>query len=236
MNIEAAIRRPLKIKADDFWLLKTSGAFAAYSKSELIEGEMWGVPLQDSEEPESDAVFPIKLRVVDYERLCEAGSFEAQRRTELIDGLVYAMNPQYRPHGFAKDEIAYRLRIALERIESSYHVATEQSVAMPPHHEPEPDIILTSAPRGPGAIPGESVALLAEVSASTAAFDLNDKAHAYAAFGIPEYWVVDLNRTVIHQMWRPEGDGYAERQEVPFGAAIQAMTIGGLSIDTAGLS
>ncbi|HZF94323.1 MAG TPA: Uma2 family endonuclease [Allosphingosinicella sp.] len=237
MNIEAAIRRPrpLKLKASDFWLLRESGAFAGFSKSELLEGELWGVPVQDEDEPESDAVFPIKLRVSDYERLCEAGSFQSQRRTELIDGLVYAMNPQYRPHGFAKDELAYRLRIALESNSSNLHVATEQSVAMPPHDEPEPDIILTTAPRGPGAIPGESVALLVEVSASTTDFDLNDKAHAYAAFGIPEYWVVDLNRAVIHQMWRPQGN-YAERQEVPFGAAIQAATIAGLTIDTAGLS
>jgi len=238
MNIEAAIRRPrpLKITADDFWLLKKAGAFATYSKSELIHGEMWGVPVQDGDEPESDAVFPIKLRVSDYERLCEAGSFEAQRRTELIDGLVYAMNPQYRPHGFAKDELAYRLRTALERIGSNLHVATEQSVAMPPHDEPEPDIILTTAPRGPGAIPGESVALLAEVSASTSDFDLNDKARTYAAFGIPEYWVVDINRAVIHQMWQPDGDDYVKREEVPFGATIRAVTIEGLAIETAGLS
>jgi Uma2 family endonuclease len=238
MNIEAAIRRPrpLKLRADDFWLLRESGAFAAYSKSELLDGELWGVPVQSEDEPESDAVFPIKLRVADYERLCDAGSFEGQRRTELIDGLVYAMNPQYRPHGFAKDELAYRLRQALESMGSHLHVATEQSVAMPPHDEPEPDIILTNAPRGPGAIPGDSVALLAEVSASTTDFDLTDKAQAYAAFGTPEYWVVDINRGVIHQMWRPQGNSYAERQEVPFGATIRAVTIEGLSVDTAGLS
>jgi Uma2 family endonuclease len=238
MNIEAPIRRPrpLKLQADDFWLLRKSGAFAGYSKSELIEGELWGVPVQADDEDESDAVFPIKLRVTDYERLCDAGSFEAQRRTELIDGLVYAMNPQYRPHGYAKDELAYRLRKALESIGSNLYVATEQSVAMPPHDEPEPDIILTTAPRGPGAIPGESVALLAEVSASTLEFDLNEKARAYAAFGIPEYWVVDLNRAIIHQMWRPKGDEYAQRQEVGFGARLEAATIAQLAVETAGLS
>lgn len=238
MNIEAAIRRPrpLKLRADDFWLLRKSGAFAGYSKSELIEGELWGVPVQDEDEDESDAVFPIKLSVTDYERLCDAGSFGGQRRTELIDGLVYAMNPQYRPHGFARDELAYRLRLVLERIGSNLHVATEQSAAMPPHDEPEPDIILTTAPRGPGAIPGESVAMLAEVSASTTEFDLTEKVRAYAAFGILEYWVVDLNRAIIHQMWSPEGNGYSKRQEVPFGSTISAVTVDGLAVETAGLS
>ena len=238
MNIEAAIRRPrpVKIMATDFWLLKKSGAFEEYSKSELLDGELWGVPVQDEDEPESDAVYRIPLRIEDYERLSAAGAFLAYRKTELIDGLVYAMNPQYRPHGFVKDELAYRLRTALERIGSNLHVATEQSVALPPHDEPEPDIILTTAPRGPGAIPGESVVLLIEVSDSTLHFDLNDKARAYAAFGIPEYWVVDVNAGVIHQMWTPRGDGYAERREVAFGARVDAATIDGVSVETSGLS
>jgi Uma2 family endonuclease len=238
MNIEAALRRPrpVKIMASDFWLLKKSGAFAGYSKSELLDGELWGVPVQDENEPESDAVFRIPLRIQDYERLCETGAFLAHRKTELIDGLVYAMNPQYRPHGFVKDELAYRLRTALEHLGSNLHVATEQSVALPPRDEPEPDIILTTAPRGVGAIPGESVALLVEVSDSTVHFDLNDKARAYASFGIPEYWVVDVNTGVIHQMWSPAGEAYSEREETKFGERIEAATIEGLAVETAGLN
>lgn len=238
MNIEAAIRRPrpVKIMASDFWLLKKSGAFAGYSKSELLDGELWGVPVQGESEPESDAIYRIPLRIEDYERLGAAGAFVAHRKTELVHGLVYAMNPQYRPHGYVKDEIAFRLRTALERIDPDLHVATEQSVALPPHHEPEPDIILTTAPRGPGAIPGESVALFVEVSDSTLQFDLNDKARAYAAFGIPEYWVIDVSARIIHQMWSPTCDGYAQRREVPFGARIDAATVERLAVETTGLS
>jgi|SRR5215217_1471772 len=238
MNIEAAIERPrpIKLTVDDFLLLRKSGAFVSYSKSELLEGELWGVPVQDEDEPESDASYPIKLRIADYERLCDAGAFASQRRTELINGLVYRMNPQYRPHGYAKDELAYRLRTALEAMGSDLHVATEQSVVLAPHNEPEPDIILTTAPRGPGAIPGESVALLIEISASTAQFDLTEKAPAYAGSGIPEYWVVDLNARLVHQMWQPKGTDYAEQHEVPLGEPIEAATIHGLAVQTDGLS
>jgi len=243
MNVQAAIERPrpVKLTVDDFRLLKGAGVFAGFSKSELIEGELLGVPAQgedepESDRPESDQIVPIKLRIEDYLRLDQAEAFKACGRTELIDGLVYAMNPQYRPHGFVKDELAYRLRRALETLGSPLHVATEQSVAMAPVSEPQPDIILTTAPSGSGAIPCDSVALLVEVADSTIRFDLGEKARAYAAGGIQEYWVADVNARVIHQMWAPEGEDYAERREVAFGERIAAATIAGLAVETGGIN
>jgi Uma2 family endonuclease len=238
MNVQTAMRRPerVKLKVGDFLLLKRSGAFAGFSRSELLDGELWGVPSQDEDEPGSDRRVPIKLRIEDYLRLDQAGAFSAYGKTELIDGVVYAMNPQHRPHGFAKDELAYRLRRALEAIGSALHVATEQSVAIEPDNEPQPDIILTSEPRGPGAIPGASVALLAEVAATTSGFDLNEKARAYAAGGIVEYWVVDVSRSVIHQMWAPENGAYSKQRKVRLGERIEAATIEGLAVETAGIN
>lgn len=237
MNVQTAMRRPERVKltVGDFLLLKRAGAFAAFSKSELLDGELWGVPLQDEDGAESDRRERIPLRVEDYLRLHQAGAFAAYGKTELIDGIVYAMNPQHRPHGFAKDELAYRLRRALESMGSGLHVATEQSVAMEPASEPQPDIILTSEPRGPGAIPGASVALLVEVSATTAGFDLKEKARAYAAAGIAEYWVVDVDARVIHQLSGPGGDAYAQRRMVAFGEQVEAATIEGLAVETDGI-
>lgn len=174
----------------------------------------------------------VKLRVKDYATLDQSGAFAPYIATELIDGMVYAMSPQYRPHGFVKDELAYRIRRALEAKDSSLHVATEQSVEMAPYSEPQPDIIVTSQPRGAGAIPANSIALLVEVSVTTLEFDMIDKAALYAAAQIPEYWVVGVDGRVIHQMWGPQGESYAERREVPFGERVEAATIMGLAIET----
>jgi Uma2 family endonuclease len=238
MNVQSDIGRPepVKLTTDHFRLLRQAGAFSAYSRSELLGGELWGIPARDEDQPESDAVHPIKLRIEDYLCLHQAGALKRYGKTELIDGQVYAMNPQHRPHGFAKDELAYRLRQALEAIGSDLHVATEQSVAMPPHDEPEPDIILTTEPRGLGAIPGESVAMLVEVSASSRNFDLTQMLRVYAAAGIAEYWVVDVNAGMIQQMWSPEGEDYGERREVKFGERIEAATIEGLAVETVGIA
>lgn len=178
---------------------------------------------------------PYKLRIEDYDLLDQAGAFAGEPKTELIDGVLYQVSPQHRLHGFAKDELAYRLRRALEALGSTLHVATEQSVAMGPYSKPQPDIILTSQPRGPGAIPVESVALIAEIAVSSTDFDLNEKLRIYAAAGIREYWVVDVNEKVVRQHWNPNGESYGEGAELPFGSALRSISIDGLTVETGGL-
>lgn len=228
---------PVKLTVDDFLLLRQAGAFTGFSKSELLEGRLSGVPHKDADGSDwrSDASLPVRLRSSEYEMLAEAGAFDEIGRTELVDGIVYAMSPQYRAHGYATSELAYRLRRALEALASPLYVAFEQSVDLAPHSEPQPGVILTTAPRGEGAIPAASVALLVEVSVTTRAFDLGEKAAVYAAAGVPEYWVVDVRAGTIHQLWSPGSDGYAKRREVAFGAPVDAVTIAGLAVGTADL-
>lgn len=222
----------MKLTVDDFWYLKQAGAFSDYSKSELLDGDISGVPLQGEDEPESDASIPIKLRAQDYSLLDEAGKLDAHGKTELIDGVIYAMSPQHRPHWFIKNELNYRLRRALEAMGSSLYVGTEGSVLVSEHDVPEPDIIVTSDPIGKGPIPLDSVRLLVEISDSSRDMDFGIKVALYATSGIPEYWVVDVNEKVIHQMWAPEGEAYAERRDVAFGERIEAATVAGLAVAT----
>ncbi|HEX9963869.1 MAG TPA: Uma2 family endonuclease [Allosphingosinicella sp.] len=225
--------QPVKLTRADFWLLKRAGAFEGYSKSELLEGELWGVPVEDDE---SDAVCPIKLRIKDYLRLHEAGAFKRYARTELLDGLVYAMSPQYRPHMFPKDELAYRLRRALEATGNRLFVGTEGSVALSDIDLPLPDILLTDDPRGAGPVPGSSIRLLVEIAVTSLDHDLSHKARVYADRGVPEYWVLDVNDGVIHQMWSAQGKAYADGRDVKLGERIEAATIEGLVVETDGIN
>lgn len=227
MNVEVAIDRPraLGLTVDSFLLLKQKGAFKAFWKSELIEGELYGTLLENGREPEGDDTFQIKLRIEDFALLDAAGAFSDYTGTELVHGLVYEVSPQYRQHGYVKDEIAYRLRRCLEALQSDLHVATEQSVEIAPYSEPQPDIILTREPRGSGAIPGASIQLVIEVSVNTARFDLHDKAQVYAQAGIAEYWVVEVEAQVIHQMWSPVAQHYTEQRQVALGELIKGATL-----------
>lgn len=170
-----------------------------------------------------------RLTVDDYVSLAESGAF-GDARTELIDGEIIVMAPEFRRHAYVRDELAYRLRRALEAIDSNLYAASG-SVLFDHHAMPQPDIVLTSEPRGDGPIPIASVALLVEVSATTLQDDLGRKLRLYARHSIPEYWVVDVESQIIHQMWVPEGDAYAQRREVSFGERIEAATVAGLAVE-----
>lgn len=174
----------------------------------------------------------VKLRVEDYLALDDAGAFDAYGKTELLDGEVVYMNAQHRPHARIKSRLFRLLADALDRHAGGLEALVEGSVAMPPYNVPEPDIAVTAEPEGEGLIPLASLALVIEVADTTLRGDMGRKRKIYAREGVAEYWVVDVRTAVIHQMWSPAGDAYAERREVAFGEILTAATIEGLTVAT----
>lgn len=175
---------------------------------------------------------PVKLRVEDYLTLDGIGAFDAYGRTELIEGEVVYMNAQHRPHARIKSRLSRLLGNALEELGSDLEPLIEGSVAMPPHNVPEPDIALTTEPEGKGLIPLTSLALVIEVSDATLRHDLGRKKRIYAREGVPEYWVIDVNAGLIHQLWMPAGEEYGQARQIAFGEMLTAATLPGLSVDT----
>jgi Uma2 family endonuclease len=185
--------------------------------------------------PRLDTLEKARLRVEDFLLLDRSGAFGGNRRTELIEGDIYYMNAQYRPHARVKAKLYDELRDWVRSSGSALTVMIETTVAMPPHNAPEPDLVLTSEPDGDGPIPVASVALLIEIADTTLKDDLGIKAKTYAAQGVPEYWVADVNGRVIHQMWSLGEGGYAARRVVGFGEKMAAETLVRLVFDTSGL-
>lgn len=178
---------------------------------------------------------PVRLTVRDFLRLDEAGAFEAYAKTELIEGVIVAMNAQFSMHARVKSRLFRRLAEAVDRAMPGYEVWAEVSVAIAPENLPEPDLVVTnfsSDERVP--VPSETVSLIVEIADTTAAFDLGPKARIYAAAGIAEYWVVDL-AGAIRQHWEPQPDGYAQQRTITLGDRIEAATVAGLAVATAGL-
>lgn len=174
----------------------------------------------------------VKLRVEDYLSLDRDGAFEGYGKTELIDGEVTYMNAQHRPHARIKSRLYMALTAALVGRPERLEALVEGSIAIPPRDVPEPDITITSEPDGHGLIPLGSVRLVVEVADTTLSADLTRKASIYAGHGVPEYWVVDVNGSVIHQMWQPTGGAYQQRSLIRFGSLMTAATIADLTIPT----
>lgn len=185
--------------------------------------------------PLNTAHLPLKLRVEDYLALDREGAFDAYRKTELIDGGVLFMNAQHRAHARVKSRLHLLIAAALSATDSRLEALVEASVAIPPHDVPEPDIVLTDDAGGDGLVPASSVALVVEVSDTTLDTDLGAKVALYASAGIREYWVVDVQRRAIEQLWSPVDRDYAQRTSLAFGDSLSARTIDGFEIDTARL-
>ena len=168
----------------------------------------------------------VRLRVEDFLALAESGALPDHERTELIDGSIYWVAPEHRPHAGMKMDLVFRINDALRLHRPDLAVVSEVTVGMPPHDAPLPDIVVTSEPEGEGVVPLGSVRLLVEVSVTTLRDDLGSKLRSYAAHGVPEYWVVDVAKGMLHQMWSPSGDGYARTEIVEVRAPLTIRTLG----------
>jgi Uma2 family endonuclease len=172
----------------------------------------------------------VRLRVEDFLWLAEVGALPDHERTELVDGSIYWVAPQHLPHSRMKSDLYDRIRDALRSERPDLRVLTETTVSMPPHDAPLPDIIVLQHVEGDGMIPLASVRLIVEVAVSTLQDDLGTKLQAYAAHGVPEYWVADVAAGVVHQMWAPADSGYGNTEVVDARGPLTIRTLA-LTID-----
>ncbi len=176
-----------------------------------------------------------KLTVKDFVTLDRAGAFAQYGKTELLDGVVVYVNAQYAPHYKLKNKLYRRLADACDILKPRLFAWSEGAISIEPHAVPEPDIFVTEVEPTEDLIGIGLVKLVVEVASTTLSTDLGYKARLYARAGLPEYWVADIDRQVVHQLWAPAFETFERQREVAFGQPLTAVTILGLEIDTTGL-
>ena len=178
----------------------------------------------------------VKLRVEDFDLLAMNGGLEGLERTELLDGDIYQMSPQYLAHGTAKALFYEALLDWKRKHRPELALLSDVSVAMPPSDEPMPDVILCDKPRGIKGVPVETVHLLIEIADTSRQRGMGYKKSLYARQGVPEYWVVDIDKRKVWQFSSPGVEGYEAEIEVPFGEILRAATLAGLYVETVEMS
>ena len=173
---------------------------------------------------------PVKLTVDDFVLLEQSGAFDRYAKSELIDGTIYVVNSQFSEHMAVKNNLYHRLADACDRLD--LQAWSEGSVDMSPDSLPEPDLLVTSVRPTKGYVRLSTVVLLGEVADSSLSSDMGINAALYAAKGVPEYWVADVQGRAVHQLWNPGPEGYRQRRTVPFGDRLEAATIAGLAVGT----
>ena len=142
-----------------------------------------------------------------------AGLF-ANERVELLDGTIVTMSAQSSPHAGT----VHRLHRVLARtFGDAACVRMQAPVVLNDWSEPEPDVTACAADRydytRAHPLPTQ-ILLVCEVSLSSLDYDRSEKARAYAASGIPEYWIVDVESRVIHVLADPDpATGRYRREE-----------------------
>lgn len=150
-----------------------------------------------------------RLDVHAYHRMGEAGIFAPEDRVELIDGDLIDMAPISQGHAAIVNGLTEALVLACA---GRAIVSTQNPIRLDLSSEPQPDLAVlrrrpdfyaTGTPPGPA-----DTLLLIEVANTSLRFDRIVKLPLYARAGIPEVWIVDLNRRVIEAFRTPEAGTY----------------------------
>jgi Uma2 family endonuclease len=167
---------------------------------------------------------PRRLRRTEYMRLVDAGVFEREA-VELLYGQLVTMSPQGDLHiNVAADLAAMLIRQLGER----YRVRSHSGLGLWTYSCPEPDVSvveMTDVRTGP-----RGAFLVVEAALSSHAKDRILKAPLYAQAGIPNYWLVDLDRMKIEVYTQPRGRRYRRVQTLGRGDTLRAVGLPRASI------
>jgi Uma2 family endonuclease len=155
-----------------------------------------------------------KITGAEFDAMVERGAFDTigPRKVELIRGEIRFMNPAGPIHD---DNIDYLTRWSTDNTTASEATIRVQCGFVCDDNRPEPDILWLKPQRYREIRPtATDVLLLIEVSDSSLATDLQEKADLYAESGVSEYWVVDIPASRIHVMSESNGKSYRNIQVV----------------------
>ncbi|MFN0079958.1 MAG: Uma2 family endonuclease [Prosthecobacter sp.] len=147
-----------------------------------------------------------------YHALIQSGAFTEDDRLELINGYLVQKMSIGPNHAGAVKALNFLLN---RRLGDRAIVAVQDPITINEYSEPEPDIVIArfrddfyrQSHPGPG-----DVILVIEVADSSLSYDLTAKIPLYAAAGIPEAWLVNLNARQMTVFRQPEGAAYTQSE------------------------
>jgi Uma2 family endonuclease len=183
--------------------------------------------------PRPEAPSRHRFTVDDVFRMQDAGVLGPEHRCELIHGELIDMPSEGDLHSFWKGKLTHSVARLLDP--DLYGIGPDTTFYLDTSEAPEPDLFIVNAGVRPSEARGDTVLLVIEIADTSLAFDLSSKADLYAAYGVREYWVLDVQarRTLVHLL-KP-GGGYGAPLEAPFDADISATLIPQLSLRFADL-
>ena len=176
-----------------------------------------------------------RLTVSDYHRMGEVGILARDARVELIEGEIIDLSPIGSRHSAAVNRL---VRVLDRAVGESAIVSAQNPLILDDHTEPEPDIALLM-PREDFYASGhprpEDVLLIVEVADTSLKYDRTVKIPLYGRHGIPEVWLIDVEKGAFTRFVRPvEGEYREEINEDPLGV-VTLRTLPQVKVDLTSL-
>ena len=155
-----------------------------------------------------------KFTTEDFYHLYETGVFNSKDRIELLNGEIIIMHAIGYRHAQAVTNLTFDLG---EQARRRYMISPQNPVELERYSAPQPDLVLVPmnrrhATRHPTP---EEVFLIIEVADSSLDYDREEKLRAYAATGIREFWILNLQDDLLEIYRQPEGPAYREQITIP---------------------
>lgn len=173
----------------------------------------------------------------EYHAMGDAGILAPDERVQLIAGEIVVMSPMGSRHaagvGLTTDAF-YTSR----QLEGRALIRAQLPLVIPDFSEPEPDFMLLVRRDDQYALAHprpEDVLLLVEVADSTLAYDRRVKLPLYAAAGVPESWLMNLQDDGIEAHADPSPDGYRTVRRYRAGDVISPIAFPDLSFSVSQL-
>ncbi len=203
--------RPYRWTVEQYQRMGEMNVFEPGTRVELISGmileqDVRGERHSIPPEERTAGVWEYRWTVAEYERLVDAGIFPPDTHAELLYGTVYEMSPQGSKH-FTTMRLVEDALLAAFGEEDGFDVRVQGPFRIEGGATPEPDVSVV-----PGHFtdyvdqhPSEAV-LFVEVAVTSYKTDFEFKLPLYAAAGIPEYWIVNVEKRWVEVYREPMED------------------------------
>jgi Uma2 family endonuclease len=171
-----------------------------------------------------------RFTVHDYYAMADAGILGEDERVELIDGEIIQMPPIGSHHAAWVDRLNAKLG---GKTGARAIVRVQNPVRLSDLSEPQPDLALLRpredfyAGGHPG--PGDTL-LIVEVAHTTLGYDREVKLPLYALAGIPEVWIVDVEKGEVEVYRQPEGPRFGEATRAGPGDVLRPLLVPSVSV------
>ena len=166
--------------------------------------------------------------VDEYEKMARSGIVKPEEQAELVEGELYSSSPLEPKHAFCIDKL---LSFFSETLKKRAILRVQNPILINNKSELLPDLSIVQNKDYSKAHPlAEDVYMIIEVSSGSFDYDKNTKLPVYAAAGVLEVWLINLDREYIDIFRKPSNLTY-QFTERYFNGSVSPQSFADIILD-----